>query len=208
MARDPKRTVADGYDVIADAYASWGLRAEDPVKRRFAQLAIDSAEAGSPALDLGCGTGEHVTRVLAGHFDVTAVDISPHSIDLARERVPGPNYVVGDMATIEFPDASFAVITAFYSLIHLPREEHAPMLARIASWLIPGGRLVATMGASTEDGYSDDWLGAPMYWSHFDAETNVALVESAGLIVESDELVVADEDGDPFTHQWIVAQLP
>ena len=100
-------------------------------------------------------------------------------------------------------------MVAFFSIIHVPREEQPGLLAKIARWLRPGGLFVATMGASaTENGYEEDWLGAPMYWSHFDAETNQRLVEEAGLVIESAALETADEDGLPVTFLWVVARKP
>jgi hypothetical protein len=91
----------------------------------------------------------------------------------------------------------------------VPRGEQPGLLAKIARWLRPGGLVVATLGArSTERGYEEDWLGAPMYWSHFDAATNRRLVEEAGLVIESATLETADEDGAPVTFLWVVARKP
>lgn len=208
VSADPKRVVADGYDAIAETYAAWGLRDGDPVKRRFAELAIERTPAGAPALDIGCGTGEHATALLAQHLEVTAIDISPRSIELARERVPGPTYLVADVATVGFEPESFAVVTAFFSLIHVPRDEHEMVLQRIAQWLRPGGLLIATMGAANEESWADDWLGAPMYWSHHEPDTNLDFARRAGLVVESSELITENEDDVPFTHHWIVATRP
>jgi len=199
-----KKIVADGYDQIADTYASWSLRVDDPVKLRFAQIALDSFPEGGALIDLGCGTGEHVTALLHPHFDVVAVDVSPVSIELARERVPGPDYRVADMTALELPAGSVDVVTAFFSLIHVPRDEHAALLGRIARWLRPGGMLIATMGAWAKESYVDDWLGAPMAWSQWDAETNQGLVRDAGFdLISAEEVFEADE---PFSHLWVVAQ--
>ena len=41
----------------------------------------------------------------------------------------------------------------------------------------------------------DSWLGTPMFWSHFDAGTNLALLRDAGLDVILDRLVP-----DPLGH--------
>jgi len=69
--------------------------------------------------------------------------------------------------------------------------------------------LIATMGAnSTEAAIEQDWLGAPMYWSHFDSQTNQLLVQEAGLQILSAQEETADEDGIPVTFLWIVAQKP
>jgi hypothetical protein len=54
----------------------------------------------------------------------------------------------------------------------------------------------------------EDWLGVQMYFSHFDAPTNRTIVERAGLVIESDEIVEDDEDGQPVAFQWLIARRP
>jgi trans-aconitate methyltransferase len=159
-------------------------------------------------LDLGCGTGVPVSRALAARYRVTGVDGSARSIALARQNVPDASFLQADMTQVVFPPASFAAVISSYAIIHVPRTEHASLLQRIAGWLQPGGVLIATMGATASEGMEDDWLGAPMYWSHFDATTNERLVTEAGLDIIEATLDVADEDGTPITHLWIVARKP
>jgi SAM-dependent methyltransferase len=113
------------------------------------------------------------------------------------------------MAALDFPPDGFDAVAAFYSIIHVPREQHAGLLHDIATWLRPGGLLVATMGAgSTEAAVEPDWLGVPMYFSHFDGATNQRLVEEAGLQIISAQEETADEDGAPVTFLWVVARKP
>ena len=58
-----------------------------------------------------------------------------------------------------------------------------PLLARIVEWVRPGGLVLMTMGAADNPGsVEDDWLGAPMYFSHFDSATNRALVQRSGIL--------------------------
>lgn len=111
------------------------------------------------------------------------------------------------MATIELPEAAFAAVAAFYSLTHLPREEYSPLLARIKRWLRPGGVLVASMAArDTPEWFEPDWLGAPMYFSHFDVATNLSLLREAGFDVVSSEVVTQDEGNlGRATFCWVVA---
>ena len=54
----------------------------------------------------------------------------------------------------------------------------------------------------------DDWLGAPMYFSAFDAATNRRLVQDAGLELLSADEITGDEDGVPVTFLWMVARKP
>ena len=72
-----------------------------------------------------------------------------------------------------------------------------------------GGMLVVTMGVrSAKADYDDDFLGAPTYSSSFDAETNMRLVEDAGLEIVSAEQETQEEFGKPVTFLWVVAKKP
>ena len=65
------------------------------------------------------------------------------------------------------------------------------------------------MGANPSVGeVEEDWLGAPMYFSHFDAETNRRFVEQSGLRLVTSSVEVADEDGVSVPFLWIVARKP
>ena len=210
MAVDPKRLVRQSYDRIAERYAvAWGGTEDDAVRRRYLNRAMALVTKPRWALDLGCGTGAHVTRILAEQFEVVGVDISARSIEIARREVPAAQFMVADMASIAFPDAAFDLVVAFYSMIHVPRDEHAGLLARIARWLRPHGVFVATMGAGEGgEGTEDDWLGAPMFWSSWGAETNLRLISEAGLHLVASREEVLEENGSPVRHLWVVARRP
>ncbi len=181
---DPKRLVAEGYDRIHLTYAGWGD--QDGLRSRYIDEVIGRGlvTPGGLALDLGCGTAALGTAALDRSFTVVGVDISEQSIRTARSELPSVQYVVADMANVEFASMSFDLITAFYSLIHVPRDEHAAVLTGIARWLRPAGVAVLTMSAGNGgEGVEDDWLGAPMYWSNWDRETNVRMVGEVGLVI-------------------------
>ncbi len=202
-----KALVEHGYDRVAERHLAWALESRQEERQRYTQLLLDRMPAGADVLELGCGAGLPTTRLLAQRFTVTGVDISARQIDLARREVPHATFVQGDMTNLDLPAGSFDAVAAFYSLIHVPREEHAGMLARIVSWLRPGGVLVATMGARDNPGdIEEDWLGAPMYWSQWDAPTNQRLVTEAGLHVVSANEETAEEFGAPITFLWVVAE--
>jgi len=60
-------------------------------------------------LDLGCGGG-HVDFYLKRHFQITAVDISPPMLQLARTLNPEITYLPGDMRTIRLDRLFDAVL--------------------------------------------------------------------------------------------------
>ena len=207
--RDFRQIVEQGYDCIAERYLEWnrGEQARDRVY--YTALLMDRLPPGARVLDLGCGAGGWTTGQLIKRFAVTGVDISARSIVLARDRFPQAQFIQADMTKLDFPSDSFDAIAAFFSIIHVPRGEHAQLLCNIASWLRPGGLFVASMGTQpVEVGYEEDWLGVPMYWSSFDSEKNRQLVEGAGLCIVDAQEETVEEHGQPVTFLWVVAQKP
>jgi len=209
MASTPKNLVCAGYDSMHSRYVEWtGYDTSRRVHYLEQAAALGLLRPGD-ALDLGCGTGHHATaRLVAAGFRVTGVDLSARSIAVARREVPEARFLVGDMATIAFPADTFDLVTAFYSIIHLPRDEHGRLLRRVARWLRPGGVLIATLGTAGGDDYEDDWLGVPMYWSSWDHPTNLRLLEAAGLDVVIDSVETSTEDGQPVDFHWLIARKP
>lgn len=193
---DPKDLVRRGYDALSGHYER-SYAAETKYQPWISAL-CGRIPSGSTALDLGCGCGIPVARALtsAGHR-VTGVDISEVQIRRARELVPDAEFIHADATTVDFPAASFDAIVSFYALIHIPLAEQLPLLARIATWLRPGGWFLGTTGHSAWTGTEDNWLGGgvPMWWSHTDAATNRAWITQAGLTVEREEFVSEGDGG-------------
>ena len=206
---DPKRIVAEGYDRIADEYCAWASQSRPEERAKYTSVLLEKLPAGAEVLELGCGVGLPTTRQLAERFAVTGIDISARHVALARKNVPTARIIQADMTQLDFTPASFDAVAAFYSIIHAPRHEQPGLLRNIAAWLRAGGLLVATLSShSTEAAIEKDWLGAPMYWSGFDSETNIRLIEEAGLHVVSAEEETAEEFGKPITFLWVIAEKP
>lgn len=56
--------------------------------------------------------------------------------------------------------------------------------------LRPGGLAILTMGASDNpDGIEDDWLGAPMFFSHFDGETNTEVRRASAFSLDRGDAI-------------------
>ena len=147
MSDREKMIVRAGYDEIAERYLTWSERVVNDPSGRFLNEFAGRLHDGARVLDLGCGAGIPSTRLLARRFEVLGVDISEAQIELARKNVPEATFVRDDFSDLAFPDESFDGITAFYSISHVPRDEHACLFARAAGWLKPGGLFLATLGA-------------------------------------------------------------
>jgi SAM-dependent methyltransferase len=183
---DPhRRLVESGYDRVAEQYLATKDE-QDPLVVSALEDVVRDLPPGAPVLDLGCGAGVPATLWLSERgFDVTGVDLSQRQLDLARELVPGATFLKWDMTRLDLAPESFDAVVALHSIIHVPRAEHLALLEKIYTWLGPGGLFLATLTLTDFEGEDDDWegWGAPMRWSHYDAETNVAMLRRVGLAV-------------------------
>lgn len=200
---DEHRLVRSGYDRIAERYAAAATtgRTDATYYRSFLDRCIGRLPDGARVLDLGCGAGI-VAGELSTRARVVGVDLSSEQLRLARGRVSTGLFVQADMTRLEVRDRSLDAVAAFWSIIHVRRELHADLFGRIRRWLRPGGLLFGTLGSGDNpEERQDDFYGAPMYWSHFDARTNRRLLADAGFRVEQADVV---EDMDE-SHLWVIA---
>jgi cyclopropane fatty-acyl-phospholipid synthase-like methyltransferase len=200
------RMVEDGYDAIGERYQERSGRGE--LRRLQVERLLERLVPGSDVLEMGCGSGEPVTRLLSAAHHVVAVDLSGAQLRLAARNAPRATLLQSSMLDLAFEPGSFDAVVAVYSVDHVPREHHADLIARVAAWLRPGGFFLASLGAGDEPGSVEEgWLGEPMFFSHFDPPTNRALVQRAGLEVL--QLEVFDEPGEGVLAgrvQWIMAR--
>lgn len=132
------------YEARALEYDDWvygtGLfadrnRPEWHEERERLQQAL---EALPPArtLDVGCGTG-WLTQHLPG--EIVGLDASESMLEVARERVPEGEFVVGEALSLPFPDQSFQRLLTGHFYGHLEEPERVRFLAearRVAAELV------------------------------------------------------------------------
>lgn len=111
-------------------------------------------EPGARILDIACGHGRHSLELARRGFRVTGVDLSPRSLELAREAGRGESldvaFVERDARELDF-DAEFdAAINLFTSVIGYFEDDAdtQKVLNAVARALVPGGSfLVDTVNA-------------------------------------------------------------
>ena len=193
-----------GYDEVAERYLYF---TEPHIATRHEWLARARAKMrpGSTVLDLGCGAMT-ATRTLVDGFTVVGVDLSMEQLRMARSATGGAALVVqSDMSEVAVRPGSIGAVVSMWAFLHVPREEHAGILRRIAEWLEPGGAFLGSFGTTDDPGSIENFLGAPMFFSHFDADASIALVSEAGLSVEEAALVT---EPDGTRSPWVLALRP
>jgi len=204
---NPKRIVRDGYDLVSDAYRSEGFDYERSRYRGFLSWLEPRLQNGDRVLDLGCGCGIPVAKVLSGRFSVLGIDISPIQVRRAQQFVPEAEFRCADFTDLELPERSFDAIVAFYAIIHVPIGEQPALFDSIASWLVPGGFLLVSVGWKQWTGTEPDWCdvpGAAMYWSHADSNTYRSWLKERGFNILEEGFLPEGDGG----HTILLAQLP
>jgi 2-polyprenyl-3-methyl-5-hydroxy-6-metoxy-1,4-benzoquinol methylase len=142
---DFKKTVKEGYNAIADRYIAERTRDSEDVRllHDFMKRLPPNAEV----LDAGCGAGIPISKMLSEHFRVTGVDFSRAQIELAKKNVPNAKFLCRDMTKLNFLQHTFDGICSYYAIIHIPREEHEPLLTNFCGMLKPDGFALLCLGA-------------------------------------------------------------
>ena len=103
---------------------------------------------GVDLLDVACGTG-----VLFGDYlkrrvgSLTAIDLSPEMVNIAREKYPEAEVICGDAEKTAF-SRIFDVIMVYNAFPHFPSPEG--IVSALCRALAPGGRLTVAHGMSRQ----------------------------------------------------------
>lgn len=138
-----KQDVISFFDRLAPQWDADMIRHDDIIS-----IILDNAAVteGKDVLDVACGTGvlfpDYLERNVAS---VTAVDISPEMVKIAREKFPEVNVLCGDVETVDF-GRKFDCIMVYNAFPHFPHPEH--LISTLSSLLKPGGTLTVAHGMS------------------------------------------------------------
>ena len=136
--RRKRRRQRQLFDGVAERY--------DDSRRSYPKEFIDSLVAtanlrsGSAVLEVGCGTGQLTEQLAAYGFDLTAIDIGPSMVAVARRRLAGTaaSFHVVSFEAFEAEEGSFDLIisaTAWHWVDPEVRPDKAARLLRPGGWL-------------------------------------------------------------------------
>lgn len=122
----------------------------DPWLGRWLPL-LRERSAGTPILELGCGSGADTETLVAAGHDVIALDLSADAVAAAKKRVPAARFLCQDLRE-PFPvgPGSTRAIVASLSLHYFPWPETLDLLARIRDTLQPGGLLLCRLNSTND----------------------------------------------------------
>jgi len=138
----------DEYAFVAELYDHVGPYRSRPDVAFFLNEAVN---AGSPVVEIGCGTGRVLIPTARAGVEIVGVDSSPHMLAVCRERLEREpdtvqsrvRLVQADMRSLEI-DRRFTLATIpFRPFQHLLTvDDQLACLAAIRRHLVDGGRLI------------------------------------------------------------------
>ncbi|MEM8722312.1 MAG: class I SAM-dependent methyltransferase [Cyanobacteria bacterium P01_G01_bin.39] len=149
-----------------DAYDRWHESVhgeENPIEINLSSWHKTALNLSPPLenlniLEVGCGVGDFALHLVNFDANVTAVDFSPHAIEIAKKKSTAQNksvnFRVADAQSLPFADNSFDLLLSCECLEHVPEPQLA--LNEFKRVLKPQGKLVLT----TEN-YSNAMV---LYW--------------------------------------------
>jgi ubiquinone/menaquinone biosynthesis C-methylase UbiE len=124
------------------------------------QFALEMLETrvppGSKVLDVGCGAGQLVGKLIERGYDAWGIDISEAMVGCARKHFHPDRFRTADIEHLPFPDSTFDAVVCLGVMEYLNQDEAA--LHEIWRVLRPQGRAVITTPSITCPFYHADRL--------------------------------------------------
>lgn len=176
------------YDRVAREYAEhlYGELAGKPFDREILDRFAARLGNAEPVCDLGCGPGQIARYLRDRGVEVRGIDLSPGMVAEARRLNPDIPFWQGDMLALDSKDGAWAGIAAFYSIVHLSREEIPRAFAEMKRVLRPGGLLLLAFHVGEETVHRDELWGREVNldFRFFLVEDVEAALRAAGFEIE------------------------
>jgi cyclopropane fatty-acyl-phospholipid synthase-like methyltransferase len=136
-----------------DSVEAYEFHAQEFLRRRDESLVgsrvVDewsrSLPAGANVLELACGGGEPITRVLGeAGLHLWAIDSSPTLIAAFRSRFPAVPASCERVQDSDFFGRTYDAVVAIGLIFLLVESDQAALIARIGDIVVPGGRFLFT----------------------------------------------------------------
>lgn len=139
-----KQDIISFFDECAPHWDEELIRSDEVINKILDNGGI---EKGARVLDVACGTGVLFPDYIKRGALVTAVDISPEMVKIARSKFPEINIICGDVEEIAFSE-EFDAVMIYNAFPHFPEPER--LIKNLSGLLRKGGRLSVAHGMSRE----------------------------------------------------------
>ena len=184
------RILKANYDLISE---DWGrARKTLPPKDRllFNQF-IDTLPEKARILDLGCGTGIPIAKLLSDKgFSLLGIDRSEKLLKVAQENVPNAIFQRGEIEDYHI-EGAYEGVVMWDSLFHIPAGKHRAILEKIYQSLTLGGLIILSSGGSEGEigGFTDFMFGVEFFYDALPPQELCRVCEDIGYKIEQYSIV-------------------
>jgi SAM-dependent methyltransferase len=184
----PTGGIRASYDVIADEYARriYGELKDKPFDRQWLEKFAERVGSSGWTCDLGCGPAQIARDLRDRRVRVFGLDLSFGMLRTARRLNPNLSFVQGATLALPLGSGSLSGLAAFYSIIHIERDQVVNALAEMRRVLRPGGSLLLAFHLGTGSLEEKDlWgYGVDFTANFFTSKEMLEYLSAVGFVID------------------------
>ncbi len=188
-SKEKRDFVRDDYNAIAQIYTS-----EDKKIKLYSKY-IDEftcSLTGKNVLDIGSSSGDFSNYLASSGLNVTGLDFSEKSLDIAKSRYKNVNFICSDITDF-IPKEKFDGIFSKDTLFHLPDEDLTRLLLNLHKMLTSDGKILIILDIPKEGGEKiyDEPLDTrfKLYYNYLTEEKITGLLTNSGFKIDKVEYI-------------------
>jgi ubiquinone/menaquinone biosynthesis C-methylase UbiE len=148
------------YDAIASDYVEQQVNPLYPnsFETHLLNYFIQQIDAQKTVCDVGCGPGQVAAYLHEQAIPTIGIDLSSAMIEQAHQLHPDIRFQQGDMGALPFADGELAAVTAFYAIIHTPREEVTVVLSELHRVIQRNGYILLSFYLGKKADHRRQWF--------------------------------------------------
>jgi len=173
------------YDTIAAEYADriYPELKSKPFDRQLLDRFADDVRMSGPACDIGCGPAQIARYLFDRGVNVFGLDLSAGMLNEAKRLNPNIDFIQGSMLQLGLGADTLGGIAAFYSIIHIGREQVVATLSEMRRVLKRKGSLLLAFHLGDDVIHMTDFHDHPVDFEAtlFRIEEMTGYAKAAGL---------------------------
>ncbi len=184
------------FDSIYERYiASYG---NNPKIEESISWLKDRLKAKSDILDIGCGTAKLTApELIKSNHNFTGIDSSIEMLKIARKNSPESEFILDDFSEMKI-NKQYDAITAYFSLLMLPKSKIESTLKSIVEILKSNGFLIISMIKGDFDFIEIPFSDLNIFLSAYNTEDFKTVLRNLSLkVIKTEEIEYFPDNGAP-----------
>jgi 2-polyprenyl-3-methyl-5-hydroxy-6-metoxy-1,4-benzoquinol methylase len=188
-----KRTI-EAYEAAASDYIAKNKKY--PINTDWIDTSLKGLPKTAKMIEVGGGDGKYAKYINSLGYNIQVTDVVDAFIDHLRSI--GMDAFKFDLLHDDFSE-KYDFILANAVLVHFSKKEVVRLTKKIYKTLNPRGRFALSVKTGEEDGWKTNYLGVERYFSYWDMDDIIELLQKTGFSVSYKDRGETNEHG----NDWI-----